>query len=121
MTNSIPEDTELAGSQIRPRCDLRNNPLLPFEDRNEAIRAPPSQPYLGDSFDGNNAGGNANGNGDGDGDLGNSGVLDPGAPGSGSLGGVNSFGQEGSANSVYVMSTSPLVIFCFGLAVYLSP
>lgn len=101
VTNSIPEDTELAGSQVRPRCDLRNNPLIPFNERNEAIRAPPSQPYLGGDFDGSNQGSNSNGNSNDSGNGGSDGgVLDPGSPGSGSLG-VDPLKDEGSAKSTH--------------------
>lgn len=105
VTNSIPEDTELAGSQVRPRCDLRNNPLIPFDDRNRAIKAPASQPYLGDSFDGSNEGdgGSSNnghgGNGNDGSNNGGNGVLDPGAPGSGSLGSDPFSGGAISLNS----------------------
>lgn len=131
VTNSIPEDTELAGSQVRPRCDLRNNPLIPFEDRNAAIRVPSSQPYLGDSSNGSGGGGGSdtsndsassgndvnndsnddtntdsgNGNDSNDNDGvggGNGGVLDPGRPGAGTLQ-PDSF-EEGVAASVQLLS-----------------
>jgi hypothetical protein len=89
VTNSIPEDTELAGSQVRPRCGLRNNPLLPFQDRDISIRPPPSQPYSGMSIEdmNANAGNIDNGQDDkedqGSGQSNDNDLLNPGA---GSLG-----------------------------------
>ena len=100
VTNSIPEDTRLAGSRVRSRCDLRNNPLIPFEERNAAIRAPASQPYLGDSFNGSNGGGgggqtNNNGGGGSGNDVNND-SNDGANSGSGNV--INNDNNNGATN-----------------------
>lgn len=117
VTNSIPETTDLAGSQVRPRCGLRNNPLIPFATRDASIRAPPSQPYTGIlPEDMSNRGNASPGAGQLDDKPDQQGPrdplnpnqpqdpLDPGSPGAGSLGG----GFDGASSFVTV--NLPLVV-----------
>lgn len=104
VTNTIPLDTQLAGSQQRPRCDLRNNPLISFEERDAAINSPvtgatssviPMDVDSGPNGVGSGSSGSNSQNPGGAGDE----ILDPGSPNSGSLG-PDRLGVEGRSSKI---------------------